>query len=88
MGDGYLTIDKTGKHGNKIQIATNSFDRMSIEKIIIPQLNEINIDCGLDKYKDDQYILRIHWGCHKEFFNFIGPCPVECFKYKWPPQFQ
>jgi len=71
IGDGFLTIDKSGKSGNKICISTNSFQKQDLENIVCPQLNNLNINYGFDKHKENQYVLRIHWGSHKEFFNFI-----------------
>jgi len=74
LGDGHL--DKTDKY---ILISTQAFDTNSLENIIIKKLHDIKIECWLNKQNNIYIPKRSVSG----FLNFIGDCPIECYKYKW-----
>lgn len=60
-------------------LCTNAFDKNNIENTIIKFLNNIKIDCWIDK-NNQVYIPRSN---AKNFLDYIGNCPIECYKYKW-----
>ena len=51
--------------------------------------NDINcspttINNNLRKYNDDRgYYLSVPKKYYNKFFDIIGECPVDCYKYKW-----
>ena len=74
LSDGYIT-----KKGKVIYLCTNAFEKTNIEQVLIKNLNYINIDCWVTKM-NEICIPRRSVG---DFLSYIGPCPVECYKYKW-----
>ena len=81
IGDGCLR-GSSSSNTQDIILATNSFDKNEIEKILLPQLNEF--EAKLYLVKNEQYTIRI--GKRKNvvsFLNYIGECPFEDYAYKW-----
>ena len=62
-----------------IILSTQSFDRESIERLLIEKLREIKIECWITKNNE----IYIASKSVADFLNYIGPCPVECYRYKW-----
>lgn len=73
IGDGYLN-----KKYNFIQLCTCGFNIQDIEFLVL-QLNNLGFNCHRTN-KNTIYIPRKYI---INFLNYIGPCPVECYKYKW-----
>lgn len=83
IGDGSLC--KTRK---SITLATDSFIKKEQEQILLPQLNKLGFEArlykhGINKMGEQQYIIYIPKRNVQKFLNYIGPCPVKCYEYKW-----
>jgi hypothetical protein len=73
IGDG-------GFSGNNIQLSTHCFDKLELQNKIIPQLSKFEPKIYLDDSKPIIIIPRINV---KSFLNYIGPCPIHSYEYKW-----
>lgn len=76
IGDGCLC-----KTNQKIILNTHGFCEDDID-FLIDKLNNL----GFESYKNhwrQQYIILIPRKNVKKFLDYIGPCPVECYNYKW-----
>ena len=74
IGDGYLN-----KIGNSsIQLCTYGFTKLDVKNL----LNKI-IKLGIKAKVTTRNAIRIPSYSVKDFLNYIGDCPVECYKYKW-----
>ena len=76
IGDGSLKHRLVSKD---IQLATCCFSVEDV-KWLIAQLEEIGI-LATRQFKSNY--IRIAACSVKDFLNYIGKCPVECYKYKW-----
>lgn len=73
----YLGDGCRGKNG--IYLCTDSFDKILLETALIKHLCSVGIECHV--CKDNRiYVTK---KSVRDFLDFIGPCPVECYKYKW-----
>jgi len=75
LGDGYIRKDKDNK---SIYLSTHSFVKGDL-KIITDYLYSVNIKSKIQA--DNQ--IRISSYNTQDFLNYIGDCPVECYRYKW-----
>ncbi len=75
MGDGSAGIYA---HTTNVCLCTNSFSKEDLD-FLIEKLKELNIESRANK----QSILVISKKSHKTFFEHLGICPIDCFKYKW-----
>lgn len=77
IGDGYLSHLKLGRP--YITLSTNGF---SVSDVIwlVKKLNDLGFKATRHNYHNSIYI-----SAHsvKDFLNYIGPCLVECYQYKW-----
>jgi hypothetical protein len=76
IGDGCLV--KRHKWNPYISLATHCFTESELD-FLINLFKNINIVAR----KDSQNRLNISTKSVKQFLNYIGSCPVECYKYKW-----
>jgi hypothetical protein len=74
--DGYLI--KNSKSYRSVRICTQSFDNDNIN-IIISNL----YDVGIDAHITPDNLIMMNTKNSIRFIEYIGPCPVECYKYKW-----
>jgi len=95
IGDGFLLHGKryfkekpSSQLSQHIQLMTQCFDEHSID-ILISKLNHaVGIECekcetNLNKKGRMKYIIKIPPKYFTKFLKYIGPCPVESYKYKW-----
>lgn len=75
LSDGYL-IRKKGYWS--VRLCTNAFERDNID-IIINHLKNVNIYAHITP--DNQIMMNTLNS--KKFLDYIGDCPVKCYKYKW-----
>ena len=80
IGDGSNNITSRSQ---TLKLSTDSFDLNDIDLILLPLLKEF----GAIRYKSDthkeQYHIRIPHKLVDRFLSYIGPCPVDDYKYKW-----
>ncbi len=79
IGDGSLLSKKSSP---VITISTHSFSIVGVDGLI-SRLSCLGIEAHRNKYKKDQYVIRIIGRNAVEFLNFIGSCPVKSYQYKW-----
>lgn len=77
IGDGSLSHQK-GRMPH-IRLATNGLFIEDIEWLVL-QLNKLGF---LAKQRDHGHRIGISAYSTKDFLDYIGECPVECYKYKW-----
>ena len=79
IGDGSLEHNKRGKDG--IRLATNGFRKRDV-------LFFINLmgKKGIKAKRLKSNVIRISTISTKDFLQFIGDCPISCYKYKWQYQ--
>ena len=75
LGDGYICKNK---HNNNINIATLSFTKQDIG-LIIEYFKGIGIKATVNHINE----IRISVYSSQDFLDYIGPCSVKCYKYKW-----
>ena len=78
----YLCDGKLHK-SDAISLCVESFDKNTIENILIDQISKIGINCWIDK-RNRVYVSSSH---KDKFLNFIGSCPINCYKHKWDRSF-
>lgn len=79
IGDGTLECYKDSRPG--IKLCTDGFLISDIE-FLWQQLKDIGFKGNIHKSGNN---FRIYISVHsvKEFLDYIGPCPVSCYQYKW-----
>jgi len=82
LGDGFINTptkyrDKDTKY-YEIFLCTDAFNRDD-NNFLINKLSDIGIVSTLTSRNR----LRISAKSNKRFFELVGECPVECYKYKW-----
>lgn len=88
LGDGTAGYFSTGIRKGKqrtswqMTIYACAYSRKELEGIIIPQLESLNIKCSVTM-KPGRHRMRISSESFDTFYQYIGKCPVECYKYKW-----
>jgi len=75
IGDGYL---RSSGERSRIFLYTNGFTVLDVEWLI-KQL----IKLEFKSTRTNQNVIHVSRYSTKEFLNYIGNCPVECYKYKW-----
>jgi len=80
IGDGYLGHRKGGRRPF-ITFCTEGFDNESVT-ILAQKLHGIGFKCSLRRRRD-RYNIRLSSKVVKDFLDYIGPCPIECYAYKW-----
>jgi len=78
IGDGSLVINLRSNH---ISLSTQGFKAGEVD-LLIEKLKELNFITT--KQKDNG--IRILTASTPDFLNYIGPCPIKCYKYKWELQ--
>jgi len=76
IGDGCLSLQKRRSH---IILSTNGFTIADV-KWLIKEL--INLGFKATRQLSNN-VIRISVHSTKEFLEYIGSCPVECYQYKW-----
>ncbi len=79
IGDGSLLSKKSSP---VITISTHSFSIAGVDGLI-SRLSCLGIEAHRNKYKKEQYVIRIIGRNVVKFLNFIGSCPVNSYQYKW-----
>ncbi len=89
LGDGYLYKGNMKTYTYPYPVfCTDSFTAEDLQNSFIDPLeNNYGIYARFLWYKGRPRI-AIRRKSFDDFFNFIGPCPVSCFQYKWPEKFQ
>jgi len=77
IGDGNLSHPKYGRP--YIRLATHGFSTEGVEWLV-NKLNKLNFK-STRRPSDNQ----IHISAHstKDFLDYIGECPIQCYQYKW-----
>ena len=76
IGDGTLYCRETRKPS--ILLATCCFS----DKEILYLINQLN-KLGIKSTKQKRNIIHVSAYSVKDFLNYIGKCPVNCYQYKW-----
>ena len=76
IGDGCLNHCKLGKPS--IKLCTNGFLVADVE-YLLEKLTEL----GIKTTRNVKNVIYISTHSTKDFLEYIGKCPVECFQYKW-----
>ena len=80
IGDGSL-----GNIQNKysyIELCTNGFPPEDVE-FLVKKLKDIGFKTTRQPRNN---VIRISTYSTKDFLDYIGKCPVECYQYKWQPR--
>ena len=75
----YLGDGTYHKSTGVIRLCTNAFSRTRIEKALLPQLQAFQAYLS----PADPPIIQIPRRCVSDFLDYIGPCPVAPYQYKW-----
>lgn len=75
LGDGSAGIYK---RSTILCLCTNSFTKEDNE-FLVSKLKEININSKINS----QNMICVKKDSYKTFYNYIGECPIDCFRYKW-----
>jgi len=78
LGDGSLNRRKDKKENPTITFATNSFTEGDVDFLVS---KFISIGIKAKKYKG--FTINIPYSSLSTFFEYIGKCPIEIYKYKW-----
>lgn len=75
LGDGHLGHSSRSSY---IEIATGGFGKVAVERLVamLKKLGFVAARC-----KDKK--IYISTKSTKDFLDYIGPCPVKCYEYKW-----
>lgn len=74
LGDGHL--NKVGKY---ILMCTNGFEKEEVARLAA-MLNGLGFTGWRQNCNNSIYIPT---KSTKDFLNYIGPCPIECYNYRW-----
>ena len=77
IGDGCLRQFKDGSFG--IILYTDGFAIGDVE-FLVSKLNELGFKCTRQPAHN---VIYISTHSVKDFLDYIGECPVECYQYKW-----
>ena len=77
IGDGCLKHPKNGRP--YIELSTCGFS-ISDVSWLVGELNKLGIKTTRCNSNN---IIEISTHSTRAFLNYIGECPVECYKYKW-----
>jgi len=90
LGDGSITKQRKINYSQVIRLSSYDLPKSKLQSIIIPQLMEKikieKIHLREDRRKvcgDYGYYIEIPARYAQQFLNYIGECPVDCYKYKW-----
>ncbi len=76
IGDGYL---QRGEAGSGIVLSTQGFPENDV-KWLVTQLIKLGFSAARQPSINT---IRIYTRSVRNFLEFIGECPVVCYKYKW-----
>lgn len=79
IGDGCLVHRKN--RSSYIKFCTEGFTIPDVE-FLCHQINKLKIKAVTFRRRSSKNI-RISSYSVKDFLNYVGSCPVECYKYKW-----
>lgn len=93
MDDGYCyTIQRKNSHRPQIRVylCTQCFQRSELENLCVKLLKNFGLHFYVRFHKRKKGVsqgtgleLELSLKDSIRFFETIGPCPVDCFKYKW-----
>lgn len=75
IGDGYV---KKQVYKNTIHFCTQSFTKDNLQ-ILVDHFDNIGIKVSVQKNNE----LRLSSYHAQDFLDYIGDCPVDCYRYKW-----
>lgn len=81
LGDGSLD-SSFRRRMFEITLHTENFKHSEVDKMSELIFCSLNINTGVQNSKKYKKI-RIHGQHARQFLEYIGPSPIECFKYKW-----
>lgn len=76
IGDGSLQVSQ--KKRSRVRLCTQGFTVDGVKKLI-KRLKVL----GFKATRTTRNMILISAYSTKEFLNYIGNCPVECYRYKW-----
>ena len=79
IGDGSLSLIRKRNPNPRIRLATCGFTILDV-KWLVEQLNKLKFKTTRQPQKNT---VSISTYSTKEFLEYIGECPVNCYKYKW-----
>jgi len=90
LGDGSITKKRKINYSQVIRLSSYDLPKSKLQSVIIPQLKR-NIDIEKINIMEDKRKVRGDYGYYiliparyvQQFLNYIGECPVDCYKYKW-----
>lgn len=77
IGDGSLLKQKIGRP--RIELSTYGFSIEDVE-LLVKKLHDLGFKASRQPFKNG---IRISAYSTRDFLDYIGECPVECYKYKW-----
>lgn len=76
LGDGHLAKKK-----QQIELATQCFNEVDID-FLVQKLHQLNFEAYKRRHRH-QFAIIVPRRKVKQFLEYIGPCPVKCYNYKW-----
>jgi len=90
LGDGSITRQRKINYSQVIRLSSYDLPKSKLQSVVLPQLEKKlgieKIHLMEDKRKvcgDYGYYILIPARYVQQFLNYIGECPVDCYKYKW-----
>lgn len=77
LGDGSLDFGNS-RHAH-IKLATYNFHQNDIERLV-EQFKNLGFET---KRYSSSNCISISSNSTKDFFNYVGKCPIQCYQYKW-----
>jgi hypothetical protein len=78
IGDGDLNHSINKISNDYIKLSTQGFPIADIE-FLVYKLNKLGFQC----HRTKNNTIRISSYSVSNFLTYIGPCPIDCYKYKW-----
>lgn len=79
IGDGCLHHSRTSNRSDSCGLATCGFTKEDV-LFLVDKLNKLGFSC---KRQDRSNKIGIATTSTKAFLDYITPCPIECYQYKW-----
>jgi hypothetical protein len=79
IGDGNLSFAPSKNGRRYIRLSTDGFSVLDVE-FLVYKLTTIGF---LAKRQPARNIICISTDSTDKFLDYIGPCPIDCYKYKW-----
>ncbi len=79
IGDGCLYFMPNRGRTRQLVLCTNGFS-VDCVTLAVEQLNELGF---ISRHQKANNMIGISTHSISDFLDYIGPCPVECYQYKW-----